>query len=50
LSGSPTSEGGAGLGLYITKSFMELQNGDILVESTVGQGSKFILKIPLLMV
>lgn len=50
LSGTPTSEGGAGLGLYIAKRFMELQDGDITVESTEGKGSKFIFKIPLVMV
>jgi two-component system sensor histidine kinase/response regulator len=50
LSGSPTPEGGAGLGLYITKSFMTLQLGDVWAESTLGEGSKFIFKIPLPMV
>jgi len=47
LSGSPTPEGGAGLGLYITKSFMVLQKGDVWAESVRGEGSKFIFKIPL---
>ncbi|MFA6216597.1 MAG: ATP-binding protein [Candidatus Omnitrophota bacterium] len=50
LGGSPRSEGGAGLGLYIAKSFMLLQKGDVSVQSGVGKGSKFIIKIPLVMV
>jgi PAS domain S-box-containing protein len=46
ILGAEASRAGAGLGLYIAKSFMELQKGDISVESTVGQGSSFCLKIP----
>lgn len=47
LSGSPSAEGGAGLGLFIAKSFMQLQRGDVTVESQVNRGSKFIFKISL---
>ena len=47
LSGSPTPEGGSGLGLYIAKEFMELQDGNISVTSTEGEGSSFIFRIPL---
>ncbi|MGE5307854.1 MAG: PAS domain S-box protein [Deltaproteobacteria bacterium] len=47
LSGAPKAGGSAGLGLYIGKNFMLLQNGDVLVESTVGKGTKFTFKIPL---
>ena len=46
LSGPPTAGGGAGLGLYIAKSFMEVQKGYITVTSVVGEGSTFVLRIP----
>jgi len=39
--------GGLGLGLSLTKSYVDLIGGEIQVESTPEQGSKFILKIPL---
>ena len=38
---------GTGIGLFISKSLVELMNGSISVESEVGQGSKFIIDIPL---
>lgn len=47
FSGPPVAGGGAGLGLYIAKSFMEQQHGDIAVTSIAGQGSIFVIKIPL---
>jgi signal transduction histidine kinase len=37
-----------GLGLSITKELVELQNGKILVNSTVDKGSEFILEFPYL--
>lgn len=38
---------GSGLGLAIVKSVISLMNGDIQVESALGQGSKFTISIPL---
>lgn len=38
--------GGTGLGLTITKQFVEMMGGTVDVESTVNQGTTFILKIP----
>lgn len=38
--------GGMGLGLGIAKNLAKLMNGDIEVESELGKGSKFTVKIP----
>lgn len=37
---------GTGLGLYIARDIIERHNGDIKVESRVGEGSRFIIKLP----
>jgi len=40
--------GGAGLGLSIVKQLVELQNGEIFVNSNPGQGSDFGFRLPFL--
>ncbi len=46
-SGIVRSKGGSGLGLAICKGILEAHNGDIWVESEVGNGSKFSFSLPL---
>lgn len=38
--------GGTGLGLTITKNFVEMMGGTVNVESTVNKGTKFTIQIP----
>jgi two-component system sensor histidine kinase BarA len=48
VDNSPTREyGGTGLGLSIVKSFVESHRGEITVSSVVGQGSRFMVLLPL---
>lgn len=47
LGTNTVAEKSAGLGLYIAKHFMEIQNGEIRVTSTVGKGTTFTYRLPL---
>ena len=38
---------GTGIGLALTKELVELHRGDIAVESEVGRGARFIVRLPL---
>src|SRR4030095_14698930 len=38
--------GGSGLGLAITKKFCQMMGGDVTVESELGKGSTFTIRLP----
>ncbi len=40
------SESGTGFGLLLCKEFAQLNDGDIIVESEINKGSKFIVQLP----
>jgi signal transduction histidine kinase/CheY-like chemotaxis protein len=44
---NPGPQTGTGLGLTITRRFVELMGGTLLVESELGRGSRFIVELPL---
>lgn len=47
LTPEPTGdEGSSGLGLYIVKQIAELHDGDVMVDTEVGEGSTFTLVLP----
>ncbi len=37
---------GSGIGLALSKGFIELHGGDLTVESELGKGSRFIVTLP----
>lgn len=41
-----SGDGGSGLGLYISRSLARAMHGDLTVESTPGEGARFILEVP----
>jgi len=45
---STSKYGGTGLGLALSQKLCRLMGGDVLVESTVGEGSRFTVRIPLI--
>jgi signal transduction histidine kinase len=46
-SGSMEAEGGIGLGLAISRALAREMQGDLTVESTLGEGARFTLTLPL---
>lgn len=47
ISHGTNNELGSGLGLILCKDFVELQGGQLRIQSTVGQGSIFTFSLPL---
>lgn len=39
---------GSGIGLSLVKSFIDMHGGKITIESTYGEGSNFIIKLPII--
>jgi signal transduction histidine kinase len=48
IDGSTTRHySGAGLGLYLVKSFIELMGGSVSVQSKLGEGTTFTVRVPI---
>jgi signal transduction histidine kinase len=45
-SGQRATPSGSGLGLYLAKRLVEAHGGSVAVESTVGAGSRFAIRLP----
>ncbi len=41
---------GSGIGLYLVKSFVNMHEGNIDIQSVIGKGSEFIINIPVKLV
>ncbi|MHB9927692.1 PAS domain-containing sensor histidine kinase [Clostridium botulinum] len=39
---------GTGIGLHLVKSFVEMHNGTVTIKSELGQGTEFIIKLPVI--
>jgi len=37
---------GTGIGLHLVKSFVEMHKGDVIINSELGKGTEFIIKLP----
>ena len=48
IDDSSKQKNGSGLGLTITKHLIDLHGGEIYVESKVGEGSEFIIILPII--
>ena len=46
-SGRTRTQSGIGMGLYIVKAFTELLGGSVKVNSALGQGTRFIVELPI---
>ena len=46
LDERPTGRDGVGLGLAISRTLARASGGDVLVESTFGEGATFIVRLP----
>ena len=46
MASNAKEEGGFGIGLALSKEYAELLNGSISVESKIGKGSRFCIKVP----
>ncbi len=45
-AGNTLAVAGTGIGLYLSKYFIELHGGDLLIESEMNVGSTFTLVLP----
>ncbi|HUP87819.1 MAG TPA: ATP-binding protein, partial [Longimicrobiales bacterium] len=46
-SATTRTQGGTGLGLAVTRRFVDLLGGTISIDSEVGKGTRFTIRVPL---